>query len=528
MRYAIGLSLALAGGSGLAIAAHASGGVPIAPTSKTCAVMAVQQFGDGVRITSAKRVEAVAASTHSSIVGQMVSPALPAHCRIEGVVGERDGAGGKRYGIGFALSLPERWSGRFLLQGGGGLNGHVPPPTGPVATADVPALARGFAVLSHDSGHQGAVFDSSFMVDQRAALDFAESSVRVMAELGKRITGAYYEKAPSHSYMSGCSTGGREGMLALQRYPESFDGIIVGAPAMRTGYSNFAIQHSNVMFNRAAPRGADGQPQLDKLFPAGDRKLILDGMLQQCDGLDGLKDGMIMNVAQCNFKPARLQCSGDKRDDCLSKAQVDAMDAAFAGPKDRAGYPYYVPMPYDTGIVDAGGPIPGYLPTGAPGPFGPVTRAVELDLDAEAQKHRMDASQRLTDTHVWTNLSTFLDRGGKVLFYHGVSDPWFSALDTWDYWQRTAAANGARWDNASRFYMMPGLGHCGGGNAFDQFDLLDPLTQWVEQGKAPEGLVVKRSKGTDARPLCAHPAYPHYVRGDPKRAESFECRTPAL
>src|SRR5690606_17110599 len=146
----------------------------------------------------------------------------------------------------------------FLLQGGGGLNGTVGQPLGPVAAGDRPALARGFAVIAHDSGHKGAVFDASFMADQRAALDFAEASVRTVTLVGKAMTERFYTRPIAHSYMTGCSTGGREGMLASQRYPELFDGIIVGAPAMRTGYSNLGIEYTQVMFNRAAPRDEMG------------------------------------------------------------------------------------------------------------------------------------------------------------------------------------------------------------------------------------------------------------------------------
>jgi feruloyl esterase len=134
------------------------------------------------------------------------------------------------------------------------LNGTVHPPIGAAAAGDIPALARGFAVASHDSGHKGAVFDDSFMADQRAALDFSENAVPTVAHTAKAIIASYYGRAIGHSYMAGCSTGGRESMLAAQRYPELFDGIVVGAPAMRTGNSNLALSWAAVQFNQAAPR----------------------------------------------------------------------------------------------------------------------------------------------------------------------------------------------------------------------------------------------------------------------------------
>jgi len=491
-----------------------------------CEAMAGTELRPGVTIAKATYVAASGARA-STGPGAPPMPALPAHCRVEGAMDPHQGADGKDYAIGFALALPDDWNGRFLLQGGGGLNGSVGAPIGPVAAGDRPALARGFAVISHDSGHKGAGFDDSFMTDQRAALNFAEASVRTVTIAGKALTERFYGRPIAHSYMTGCSTGGREGMLAAQRYPELFDGIVVGAPAMRTGHSNLAIEYAAVQFNQSAPRDADGVPLPDQAISAADRATILQGLLKQCDGLDGRVDGMIMNVAQCRFRPAELQCRGDTRDGCLSGGQVAAMERAFAGPRDAAGYPIYVPVPYDTGIVFTGPGLPGYLPTGTPGVFGPASRALTIDIDARLRAVEADAAQRLTDTNVWTDLDTFLGRGGKILFFHGVSDPWFSANDTWDWWQRAAATNGAAFTEASRYYMNPGMMHCGGGNAFDRFDLLGPLVEWVENGTAPNRPLSSRSDGSASMPLCQHPAYPHYAGGDPAKAASYQCRMPA-
>jgi feruloyl esterase len=363
------------------------------------------------------------------------------------------------------------------------------------------------------------------MADQRAALDFAETSVKTVALLGKAVTRAYYGKAPAHSYMTGCSTGGREGMLASQRYPELFDGIVVGAPAMRAGDSNLGTEYTATLLNAAAPKDADGKPIMSQVLTAADRKTIIDGVLDQCDALDGLKDGMIENVAQCNFKPRKLQCTGAKADGCLSAGQVDALEKGFAGPFDKAGYPIYAPMAFDTGI--AATPM-GYLPTGGPGPFGPPTTATTIDLDARIHAVRQDAVGRLTDANYWTTLNTYLGRGGKMIFYHGVSDFWFSPLATWDYYQRASAANGTAFTDASRFYMVPGMLHCGGGNSFDQFDLLGPMIDWVENGKAPESVPAHRAaKPDETRPLCPYPGHAQYLGGDATKAASFACRPPA-
>lgn len=507
-----------------ACAAQPEAEAPLAASSALdgCSALVRRDFGAGIAIKQASHVPAAAAGT----VGQgpfRNTAALPAHCLVEGVINERIGEGGKSYGIGFQLALPADWSGRFLLMGGGGLNGSIPPPTGPVAAGSVPALARGFAVVSHDSGHKGAVFDASFSADQRAALDFAEASVPAVTRAAKAITEAYYAGPIAHSYMTGCSTGGREGMLAIQRYPELFDGVVIGAPAMMTGHSNLAIAKAAVDFNQAAPRDAEGLPVVTEIFTPAVREVIKQGLLDQCDALDGLADGVIENVAQCRFDPQKLACERGQSEGCISGKLATALTGGFQPPLDASGRALYSPFPFDTGIVDPQG---GFLPSGRPGPFGPASRALTIDVDARIAEVRADAMQRLTDTHVWTDLNTFLERGGKTIFYHGVSDFWFSPLATWDWWSRAAETNGAAFTDASRFYMVPGMLHCGGGDAFDRFDLLSEVVDWVEQGEAPERPIASRSDGSASRPLCHYPAYPHYTGEDSSKPESFTCRAP--
>ena len=480
-------------------------------------------------------VEITAATWHPqgrSVPGRPGGPpeVLAPHCLVEGMINRRPGPGRDgatvEYGIGFELALPADWSGRYLLMGGGGLNGSIRPPSGPVAAGTTPALSRGFAVASHDSGHKGAGFDDSFHADQRAALDFAETSVLTVTQATRAITARFYGAAPHHSYMTGCSTGGREGMLASQRYPELFDGIVIGAPAMRPGHSNLAIEWAQVLLNRtqdpivAGPAG----------FSAAERAVVDAGLRRQCDGADGAEDGMVFNVEACrSFDALALACRPGETQGCLPAAKAEALAAIFAGPREASGRPLYVPIPWDTGVTFTGPGLPGYIPSGAPGPFGPASAARAIDLDARLAAVEWDAVGRLTDTAYWTNLSTFLGRGSKLMFYHGVSDPWFSAFDTWDYFQRARAANGAQaWDEAARFYMVPGMMHCSGGNAFDTIDLLGPMVDWVENGAAPQGLVATRSDGgAGERPLCPHPSYPHYTGGNPALAASYACRAPA-
>ncbi len=459
---------------------------------------------------------------------EKVGVAIPSNCRAEGVIDKRVGADGTPYAIGFAIALPDRWNGRFLFQGGGGLNGTIRPPLGPQATGDVPALARGFAVVSTDSGHKGAEFDPSFLKDQEAALNFAQGSVNKVTAAAKAIIARYYGEPAKHSYFVGCSTGGREGMLASQRYPEDFDGIVAGDPAMRTGRSNLGLAWANFAFTRIAPKGDGGKPDPTKAFSAADRKLITNASLDACDAKDGLKDGMIFNARQCHFEPASLACRGAKTDSCLSEEQVNALKIAFAGPKNSRGAQSYPAFPWDSGIGAENVRIPGILTTAAHSPVGPPFYD-QLNVDAMEDRVNADGMERLKDTANWTNLTSFFARGGKILYYHGWSDPWFSPLDTLEYYEHMAKDSGG-FDrvraNSSRAYFVPGMGHCASGPTLDHFDLLGAVVDWVENGKAPDAVIATGSAFPGrSRPLCAYPQHAQYKgAGNPEDAASFECR----
>lgn len=450
---------------------------------------------------------------------------LPAFCRVDGVIDRRTGGDGKPYGIGFAVALPDNWNGRFLQQGGGGLNGSVAFPLGAQAAGTMPALVRGFAVVTTDTGHTGTNgFDNSFMGEQQAALDFAYQAVGRVASLAKLIVAQYYGRAADHSYFAGCSTGGREGMLMTERYPSYFDGVVVGAPAMRTSFSGIGDEWVAVALNQIAPKDANGRPVTRQAFSDADKKTVIDGILNQCDAADGVKDRMIFNRT-CRFDPKLLVCKGPKADGCLSAAQAAALEKGFAGPKDSKGRQVYPGFPFDTGIAATQG-IPGHL-NGGRNPVGPPFSATEMDVDARAQR-ALDPNAMLSMTSGWTNLNTFSSHGGKLLFYHGVSDPWFSANDTIDYYERMTAANGgaATVMNWSRLYLAPGMGHCGGGEAaLDSFDLLGAVVDWVEKGTAPDSVTATgRAFPGRSRPMCAYPKHAQYKgSGDIEDAKNFTC-----
>jgi feruloyl esterase len=453
---------------------------------------------------------------------------LPAYCRLDGMIDRRVGAANVTYGIGFALALPENWNGRFLLQGGGGLNGSVQAPLGASAAGGNPGLARGFAVASTDTGHQGmGGFDASFMQDQQASLDFAYAAIGRVADVAKRVIAEHYRRPPDRSYFAGCSTGGREAMLMAQRYPTYFDGIVAGAPAMRTSFSGIGDQWVAVALNQVAPTNAQGRPVSRDALSESDKKTVIDGVLNACDALDGLTDGMVFDTNACRFDPQVLVCSGEKRDGCLSAAQADALEKGFAGPKDSRGRQVYPGFLFDTGIASTQG-IPGLLHGGS-NPVGPGFTAAEMDVDAAVERALADPAESLTATSRWTNLNTFSGRGGKLIFWHGVSDPWFSALDTVDYYERMTKANGGpeQVRSWSRLFLSPGMGHCGGGPAaLDTFDALTAVVDWVENGAAPTSLTATGRAFPDrSRPLCAYPLHAHYNgSGNPEDASSFECR----
>jgi feruloyl esterase len=324
----------------LLLAAICASGAAGAQAANSCADLGTLKI-EGVEIAKAAMIPAGTTVPPVYPGAPAVGP-LPAHCRVDGVINRRKGAGGEEYGISFALALPEAaaWNGDFMMQGGGGGNGVVSYPLGASYSGDKPALVRGFAVASTDTGHKSKTgpFDFSFMRDQQAYLDFAFLANAEVAGVAKRIITQYYAKPASYSYFVGCSTGGREGMILSQRYPTVFNGIVSGDPAMRTGLSNLAIsQWIPVAFNQAAPKDATGKPLTDKFLSNGDRKLFMDALMKRCDAKDGVADGMISDPMGCDFDPAVLACKSGQSDGCIAPEKVVAIKKAFAGPKNSYG-----------------------------------------------------------------------------------------------------------------------------------------------------------------------------------------------
>ena len=386
------------------------------------------------------------------------SGALPEYCRVDGEIDKRIGYEGKPYAIGFAVAMPKNWNGRFMFQGGGGLNGNVGNPIG-AQGGGIPALARGFAVISSDTGHKsgGMGFDGSFFSDQEAAMNFFYKAIGKVTVVGKEIVKKYYSKPITYSYYVGCSTGGREGMIMSQRYPEYYDGIVSGSPAMRTNYSNLGTKWVQVSLNQAAPLDENGVPVPGGALSENDLKLLINSFLDACDKKDGVEDEMVFNTKGCDFDLEDLICKGEKTDNCLTAKQVKAVKQGLAGPVTSCGNQVYSPFPMDTGVA-AKSFIPGLLNT-SKSALGPPVKDTEMDVDREYLE-KTDGAAAAGNTFKWTNLSTFSGNGGKLLFYHGLSDPWFSALDTVDYYNRLIRDNGgaekvSQW---CRLFLVPEWG----------------------------------------------------------------------
>lgn len=476
----------------------------------------------GAVVTSAEILDQSAPGTiriHPSF-DETVAVRLPARCRIEGVIDGRTGADGKQYGLRFALALPLAWNGRFAYQGGGGFNGVLREPVGP-HSGPVPALASGFAVISTDGGHSGA--GPIFFGDQQASLDFAFNAVPSVTRLGQYLATQFYRRAPHHSYSVGCSTGGREGMLAAQLYPLLFDGVLAGAPAMNTWTSQVISWNAELAFARAAPRDPEsGRMDLRAAFPADDQRLLHAAVLHQCDALDGLADGQVSRPGACQFHPATLVCEGAKTTSCLSAAQVVALETAFAPIPGAVGETTTAGFPWDPGLLgEHVSTIPSLLPSGVPTQFGPPPDAASFEATEYLLRAREHPVSALNDASRWTNLNTFHGSGGRLILWHGAADAWFSMNETVTWFDRMTTANPGA--DFARFYAVPGVGHCGGGGT-DSFDLLTPLVEWVEEGRAPQAITaVSSTRPALARPLCPWPSYARYRGGETDKAESFIC-----
>ncbi len=505
---------------------------------------------------------------------------LPRHCVLTGKINERIGVDGKSYAIQFEMRLPSDWNGRFLHQVNGGNDGEVVPALGDKpdfnAMGGKSALARGFAVLSSDSGHagrdpankaMGLASGAAFGLDPQARRDYGYSADLTLAPIAKMIIAAHYGKKPDYAYMYGCSNGGRHAMVGASRMPDAYDGFLVGNPGF--DLPKAAIQHAWDLQNFTRI-----DPDIRKSFTKEDAKLLSAAIVEVCDGLDGIRDGLTSNLAACQkaFDFSMLKCAPGRTEGCLPEVKVSALQAIFSGPRNSRGEALYSDWPVDGGVGTGNwrtwkveSPIAPWNNYPIIATMGAASLAMifatpptkvegdndhlndflaKFDFDRDAPKiFAKDAAFPESAMEFMAPpdaaspmLSGLKSANHKMILFHGQADPVFSLNDTIHWYEKLDANSGGKAADFARLFTIPGVTHCGGGVGLDRFDALAALVDWVEKGKAPEQIVATVSPGnkeipsawsaTRSRPLCPWPRYAKYQGGDVESAASFACAAP--
>jgi feruloyl esterase len=482
-----------------------------------CSVPSIQaKAPKGTTITAAQVVPTAAA--------------IPSHCRVDGHVTVPGNE------VNFRVGLPENWNGKFYFSGVGGLGGRI-------GSLDK-GLSRGYASASTDTGHSAD--DPSWASDRAKEIDYGHRGTHVSAVAGKALAAAFYAKPVQHAYFEGCSNGGRQAFMEVQRYPEDFDGIIGGHPATGTPMqAGRAIVYQHML---ASP---------DNFLSTEKIELISRATLAACDETDGLQDGLISNPPACAFNIETLTCKAGDAADCLTPGQVGTAKKIYGGVKMKDGrtFAYGFPVGHEGGttgwrawisgvnppVKQADGSL-AFGPERQPSGYGLMDsnfRTLALDSDDPKYGWKMldidrDMPRLKTMTEILSpldpDLRPFKKRGGKLIAYHGWSDPGISAAGTVAYFESMTKVVGGQKqaDDFARLFMVPGMHHCGGGPGPNSFDMLPVLEAWVEKGIAPEQVVASRitdGKIERTRPLCPHPLVARYKgEGDIDDAGSFECK----
>lgn len=432
------------------------------------------------------------------------------------------------------VSLPADWNRRLYMFGNGGYAGESLESTARVTHRNA-ALNLGFAVTQTNTGHDAAREPlATFTVSQQKLLDYAFRSLHVTAESAKRTVEAYYGSRPARSYYNGRSTGGRQGLILAQRYPDDFDGIVVGAPAL----NNVAIRLRSIATFQALGKGP---------IPPKKLSLLAERIYARCDDKDGLKDGLIGDPRRCDFDASRdlPVCSENDAVDCFTPAQIKTLatiygDVVLNGRRAAPGFP-------------VGGEAAG--PNGTSGWDGWILREGELSQSAlyaesalrymvfpkpdptyelnrfnlERDAHHFDWIGKLMNA-TDSDLTRFRKRGGKILMYFGWADPALNPLMGVEYYEDVLRRMGPSARDFFRLYMMPGVFHCSGGVGPACFDPLANLIPWVEQGRAPERIVasqIQDGKVLHTRPLCPYPQIAKFSgAGNVDSAVDFQCVDP--
>jgi feruloyl esterase len=455
--------------------------------------------------------------------------AIPAYCLVTGQIAPE---------IRFEVSLPASWNGRFYMFGNGGYAGESLTAPARVNFRQA-ALRRGFAVAQTNTGHDAASEPlGSFAVNRQKMLDYAWRAVHLTAETSKRLMRSYYGQAPSRSYFDGCSTGGRQGLMSAQRFPEDFDGIVVGAPVLDfTGTTMMGAWNARALSAAAIPP--------EKM------KLVAERVYARCDAVDGLTDGLLDDPRRCPFDPAKdlPLCPGETDGkDCLTAAQVRALQAIYGGVESQGKRIFWgQPLGAEIDMPGPGGQQTGWMNwIIMPGRQSIAAMFAEtfyrylafpkLDPNYDLKSFNFDADpaklqniSRIIDAKD-PDLSRFKAGGGKIVMYFGWADPALNPLMGINYYEQVSARFGPSTTDFFRLFMVPGMAHCRGGVGTDEFDALTALVEWVEKGVAPQQLMASQTrdgKPVRSRPLCPYPQVARYKgTGDANDARNFVCAKP--
>ena len=468
-----------------------------------CDALASQPFGDQVTIRSAQLVPG--------------TEKLPEHCDVRGVIWPE---------AGFALKLPTRWNERFEMVGNGGTAGIIN-----FASVDG-AVRKGFAAVSTDTGHDAVkepLASFAYVTPEnpngkRKLHDFAYLSVHETAVLAKRMIQTYYGAAPKFSYWVGCSTGGRQGMQEAQRYPEDFDGLVIGAPGL---YLTGNVTRRLWVGQAQTGAGAIPPEKLPRLAQA---------VYAKCDGVDGLKDGIIDDPRRCDFKPSRDLPKGEEG---FSEAQIAALEKIYGGPRTSKGQSLFPGEPVGAELVWADNltpPAKVVLPRSESQmkmaildpPPGPSWNYMMFNFDTDPER-TLKAAAELNPRN--PDLGPLQKRGGKILHYSGWGDQQVNPFPGIEYYETVSKRMGAsQTRDFYRLFMVPGMFHCTGGPGCGTVDWLAAVMDWVEKGTAPQQLTgahVEAGITTRTRPLCPYPQVARYRgTGSVDEAASFACQAP--
>ena len=462
----------------------------------------------------------------TTIVSSKVVPAdgkssVPAFCEVHATISPVAGSH-----IGAVYRLPVNWNGKVLGIGGGGFAGNL------TLNAAATGLSRGYAVIQNDMGHEttGAL-DPAFAIaspgkpNVEGIIDFGHRATHVATDVGKRLVSSYYGRAPQHAYWQGCSTGGRQGLAEIQRYPDDYDGVIAGAPVYTP------LVYSNAILRVQAFHKQPGSNLLPEHVP-----LIEKHVLAACDAKDGVADGIITDPRSCTWDPGELACKDAPSGDCLTQAQVETVRRVYSGVKTKDGA--FAAMPLMRGGESdwvarmigtkeqprglnamLGAPFMSYIVKHDPS-YDIMTFDPERDMQALATGLAAEVHQQNPD------ISRFISRGGKLLLWHGFNDPGPSPLSTIEYFDRVRQKVPAAKESV-RLFLAPGVLHCGGGPGPDRFDSLTAMERWVEQGMPPASMIATKANSPISRPLCPYPQVARYGgQGDPNAAANFTCGAP--